>query len=64
MDNISATGTDFIATELLRCLKRENERKDNYIKRLQLTLVACIVSSSLCVLALLGACIWYVNTGM
>lgn len=64
MDNISATGTDFIATELLRCLKRENERKDNHIKRLQLTLITLSLSASLCVLVMLGAFIWYVTTGI
>lgn len=64
MDNISATGTDFIATELLRCLKRENERKDNHIKRLQLTLIILSLSASLCVLVMLGAFIWYVTTGI
>lgn len=64
MDNISATGTDFIATELLRCLKRENERKDNHIKRLQLALITFSLSASVCVLVLLGAFIWYVSSSV
>lgn len=53
--------TDFIATELLRELKCENERKDAQVKRLQATLLAVVLTAMVSILATIGAFIWYLN---
>ena len=53
--------TDFVATELLRELKLENERKDIQVKRLQLTLSAIVLTAFVCIIALVGVFIWYLN---
>lgn len=52
---------DFIATELLSELKRENERKDTQVKRLQVALVAIVLSAFLCLLSLVGVFVWYLH---
>lgn len=52
---------DFIATELLSELKRENERKDTQVKRLQITLVAIVLSAFLSLLSLVSVFVWYLN---
>ena len=52
---------DFIATELLSELKRENERKDTQVKRLQTALVAIVLSAFLSLLSLVGVFVWYLN---
>lgn len=52
---------DFIATELLSELKRENERKATQIKRLQVALVAVVLAAFVSILALVGGFIWYLN---
>lgn len=61
MDNINTTGTDFIATELLRELKTENARKDAQVKRLQLALLSVMLAAIIGVLAVVGCFIWYLN---
>lgn len=45
---------DFVATELLSELKRENERKDKQVKRLQLALVTVVLTAFLTLLSLVG----------
>lgn len=52
---------DFVATELLSELKRENERKDTQVKRLQLALVTVVLTAFLTLLSLVGVFIWYLN---
>ena len=52
---------DFIATELLSELKRENERKDSQVKRLQIALVAIVLSAFLSLLSLVSVFVWYLN---
>ena len=52
---------DFVATELLSELKRENERKDRQVKRLQLALVTVVLTAFVTLLSLVGAFIWYLN---
>ena len=52
---------DFIATELLRELKLENERKSAQIKKLNNTLVAVILVAFICLLITVGIFIWYLN---
>jgi flagellar basal body-associated protein FliL len=52
---------DFVATELLSELKRENERKAKQISRLQATLVAVVLTAFLCLLTLVGIFVWYLN---
>ena len=52
---------DFIATELLSELKRENERKDKQVKRLQLALVTVVLTSFVTLLSLVGVFVWYLN---
>lgn len=61
MDNMNTTGTDFIATELLRELKTENARKDTQVKRLQLALISVMLAAIIGVLAVVGCFIWYLN---
>lgn len=52
---------DFIATELLSELKRENERKDMHIKRLNITICAIVIAMLVSMLALVGTFVWYLN---
>lgn len=52
---------DFIATELLRELKRENERKDTQIKRLNITLCAIVLAVAVSLMTCVGTLTWCVN---
>ena len=52
---------DFIATELLSELKRENERKDKQIKRLQATVLAVVIIAFVILFSTVGAFLWYLN---
>ena len=52
---------DFIATELLSELKRENERKDKQVKRLQVTLLAVVLVEFLILFSTVGVFLWYLN---
>ena len=52
---------DFVATELLSELKRENERKDKQVKRLQFALVTVVLTAFVTLLSLVGVFVWYLN---
>ena len=52
---------DFIATELLRELKLENERKSAQLKKLNNILFAVIITAFACLLILVGVFVWYLN---
>lgn len=54
-------GPDYIVSELLSELKKENERKDTQIKGLHKTLLKVIVGALLAVIIVIGVCFWYLN---
>lgn len=55
------TGKDFMASELLRELKEENQRKDRRLGSLHKVLTGVIAGAFTVILIIIGGFLWYLN---